>query len=155
MSAATKQKRELSDFLRFAQLAGLSIADRSIRQLDPPSPDILCNVGETLRAFELTALTDPAIEKQFGTGNFQYTNYRIDPSDVVRCIEIKARKTYSTANVELVVHEGFTPVEDLWLCNQSELNDRIAAALGSSPFIRLWLVDYQGGICRSYDRVAA
>jgi hypothetical protein len=115
MADSTKRANELHAFLRFVEIALIRVEPSSIRQLDPPSPDIVCNVSGSDCGFELTAITDQIIERKFGTGRFHYSNYRIDIADAVSCVARKKDKRYSLPRVELIVHEASTPVDDLWL----------------------------------------
>jgi hypothetical protein len=150
MAEFAKQKNELYAFLQFVEIARLDADVSSIRQLSPPNPDIICGVSGADRGFELTAVTDPVIERKFGTGRFHYSNYRVDIADAVECITRKEHKRYSMPRVELIVHEGATPVDDLWIWDQSELNGAIQLATDKSSFSRVWLLDISNRKARAY-----
>jgi len=102
--------------------------------------------------FELTALTEKHMEYMFSTRKLGYTNYRINTLDAVKRIESKGTKKYSVNNVDLVLHEGFTPIEDLWNCNQADLNYALQSATDKTNFIRVWVVDFSNKIYRCYSR---
>lgn len=150
MTESAKQKNELYAFLRFVEISRIDADVSSIRQLSPPSPDIICLVSGADCGFELTAVTDSAIERKFGTGKFHYSTYRVDIADAVECITRKAYKRYSMPRVELIVHEGATPVEDLWMWDQSELDTAIQLATDRSSFSRVWLLDISNKKARAY-----
>nr|CAS02608.1 putative integron gene cassette protein [uncultured bacterium]CAS02750.1 putative integron gene cassette protein [uncultured bacterium] len=155
MTEFEKQRNELHAFLQLVEIAHLDADVSSIRQLNPPNPDIICSVSGADRGFELTALTDPVIERKFGTGKFHYSNYRVDIADAVECITRKAHKSYSMPRVELIVHEGATPVDDLWSWDQSELDAAIQLATDNSSFSRVWLLDMSNKKTRAYVRAQA
>jgi hypothetical protein len=148
LTKITKQKNELNTFLQLVEIAPLDADISSIRQLNPPNPDIICRVSGADHGFELTALTDQVIEKKFGSGIFHYSNYRIDIRDVIECITRKQGKKYSMPRVELVIHEGATPVDRLW--DLSELNAAIQIATDNSSFSRIWLLDISNRKVRAY-----
>ena len=150
MTELTKQNNELYAFLQFVEITQVNVDISSIRQLSPPNPDIICRVSGTDLGFELTALTDPVIERKFGTGNFHFSWYRVGIADAVECIKRKERKRYSMPRVELIVHEGATPVDDLWVWDQSELNEAIQLATDKSPFSKIWLLDISNKKFRVY-----
>lgn len=150
MSELTKQKNELHAFLQFVEIAQVDADVSSIRQLGPPNPDIICRVSNADLGFELTALTDPIIERKYGTGKFHFSWFRVDIADVVDCITRKERKRYSMPRVELIVHEGSTPVDDLWACDQSDLNQAIQLATDKSPFSKIWILDISNRKYREY-----
>lgn len=150
MSEFAKQKNELHAFLQLVEIARLDADVSSIRQLGPPNPDIICWVSGADRGFELTAVTDPVIERKFGTGQFHPSSYRIDIADAVECITRKERKRYSIQKVELIVHEGATPIDDLWIWGQSELDRAIQLATDTSSFSRVWLLDISNRKARAY-----
>src|SRR5690606_34588329 len=132
MGEFAKQRNELHAFLQLVEIAQLDADVSSIRQLSPPNPDIICQVSGVDRGFELTAVTDSIIERIFGTGQFHPSNYRVDIADAVECITRKEHKRYSMQRVELVVHEAATPIDDLWMWDQSELNRAIQLATDKS-----------------------
>ncbi|AGG88101.1 hypothetical protein R2APBS1_0940 [Rhodanobacter denitrificans] len=154
MVGSVKRKKELSAFLQFVEIAQVDADTSSIRQLEPPNPDIICRVSGGDRGFELTALTDPVIERKFGTGKFHYSNYRIDINDAVECIARKKHKVYALPRVELIVHEGSTPIDDLWQWDQSQLDAAIQLATDKSNFSRVWLVDISSRRARAYTSSA-
>ena len=150
MADSEKQRYELHVFHRFLEIVQIDAHASSIRQLAPPNPDIICMVSGAQCGFELTAITDPVIETKFGTGRFHYSNYRVEISDAVECIKRKEHKQYSIPQVELVVHEGATPIDDLWQWDQSQLDAAIQAAIDKSSFARVWLVDISNRKARAY-----
>ncbi|MBL8263415.1 MAG: hypothetical protein JNM58_13405 [Xanthomonadaceae bacterium] len=150
MTEVAKQKYEFDAFLRFVEISRIDADTSSIRQLSPPSPDIICKVSGSDVGFELTALTDPVIERKFGAREFHPSWYRIKIADAVECISRKESKRYSMPNVELIVHEGSTPIDDLWACDESELKAAIQSATDKSPFSKVWLLDISNRMCREY-----
>lgn len=150
MTESEKQKNELHAFLKLVEIAQLDADVASIRQLNPPNPDIICNVEGGDIGFELTAVTDQVIERKFGSGRLHYSNFRIDIADAVSCITRKQHKKYSMQRVELLVHEGATPIDGLWIWDQSELNAAIQLATDKSPFSRVWILDITNRKARAY-----
>lgn len=155
MGEWAKQRNERHAFLWLVEIAGLDADLATIRQLGPPSPDVICRVSGADRGFELTALTDPIIERKFGSGKFHYSNYRIDIADAVSCISRKECKTYAMENVDLVIHEGATPVDDLWMWDQLQLDTAIQISADRSPFSRVWILDISNKKARMYVGGAA
>jgi hypothetical protein len=154
MVESVKRKNELYTFLQFVEIARVDADTTSIRQLEPPNPDIICRVSGSDFGFELTALTDPVIERKFGTGKFHCSNYRIDINDAVECIARKEQKTYIMPRIELIVHEGSTPIDDLWRWDQSKLDAKMQLATDKSAFSRVWLVDISSRRVRGYTSSA-
>ena len=150
MSDSTKQRNERHIFLRFVEIAGIDADASTIRQLYPPNPDIICSIAGSKCGFELTALTDQIIERKFGTGRFHYSNYRVDIADAVECITRKQHKRYSMTRVDLIVHEASTPIDDLWLWDQSELDVAMQQATDNTVFSKVWLVDISNKRARAY-----
>jgi hypothetical protein len=150
MADSEKRRNELADFLRFVDIAGICADVSSIRQLEPPNPDIVCCISGSDRGFELTALTDEIIERKFGTGRFHYSNYRIDIADAVACVARKESKRYCLPRVELVIHESTTPIDGLWLRDQVELDAAMQQATDKTAFSRVWLVEFSSRKTRSY-----
>lgn len=79
-----KYQRQVFDL--FANVAQLDIADGPVVQGKPPAPDIVCMVDGQQRAFELTALADPAIERKVLGSKRKpslggYSNHRITIAD--------------------------------------------------------------------------
>ena len=125
----------------FVQAAGLKVESDSIRQLDPPNPDLTCIIEDNERGFELTLLTDETIERKVRLGRSGYSNFRIDVEDVVNAIRGKNAKNYLGGCIDLVIHEGATPIDGLWGGAQSEAFRLIQAETDSSKFARVWLLD--------------
>ena len=150
MGDTIKEKNELNTFHQFVKITGIPADLSSTRQLPPPSPDIICSVSGSDSFFELMAITDQTIEKKFGSKEFRYSNYKIEIKDVVKCITRKNAKSYSVSAVELILHEGSTPLDDLWLIDQFELNAAIQAAANNSSFSRIWLLDISNEKARAY-----
>ena len=150
MTDSTKQRNERHVFLRFVEIARIEIDASTILQLDPPNPDIICRIAGSDSGFELTALTDQIIERKFGTGRSHYSNYRIDIADAVECIERKVHKRYSMPRVDLIVHEGATPIDRLWLWDQVELDAAMQLATDKTTFSKVWLVDIGSNLARAY-----
>lgn len=153
MTQSRKIADELYYFSRFCEIAGLKVGIGTIRQLQPPQPDICCSIGGVERRFELTSVTDPVIEAQFGTGRLEPMGFKIEIRDVIDRISKKSKKLYVAGpSVELVLHEGMAPIDDLWLYDQQVLNESMMNALKKSPFGNIWLVDFARSICKSYSR---
>jgi hypothetical protein len=150
MTESTKRTNERRAFLRFVEITGIEADTSTILQLDPPNPDIICRVEGSHCGFELTALTDQIIERKFGTGRFHYSNYRIDIADAVECVTRKQHKKYSMPRVDLIVHEGSTPIDDLWLWDQSELDAAMQQVTDKTIFAKVWLVDISSNLARVY-----
>ncbi len=150
MGESAKQQYELYAFLQLIEIACIDADVLSIRQLNPPNPDIICKVSGTNCGFELTAVTDPIIERKFGLGKFHPSSYRVDIADAVQCITRKLHKNYSMPRVELIVHEGATPIDDLWMWDQLELDAAIQLATDKSSFSRIWLLDISNRRARTY-----
>lgn len=79
--------------------------------------------------------------------------FKIEIRDVIDRISKKSKKLYVAGpSVELVLHEGMAPIDDLWLYDQQVLNESMMNALKKSPFGNIWLVDFARSICKSYSR---
>ena len=74
----------------------------------------------------------------------------MDIADAVQCITRKLHKNYSMPRVELIVHEGATPIDDLWMWDQLELDAAIQLATDKSSFSRIWLLDISNRRARTY-----
>ena len=135
---------ERDAFEEFVRTVGLRADTASIKQNKPPLPDIACNVDGELRYFELTRLTDEKIERKVIKGLAGYTNFRIGLEEIANAIRIKCAKTYLTdAQVDLVVHEGATPVDGFWARgDETRLTSLLQAAVENSQFERIWFVDF-------------
>jgi hypothetical protein len=141
MTDSSKQEAELRYFTRFAQIVRLAVEHGSVSQRPPPEPDITCIVDGIERSFELTVLADEGIERQFGSGNLKYTNFKMEIADVVACVTKKSTKMYSRPLVELVIHDGIAPIDDLWLCDEIARDALLQKAANESPFVKIWLVN--------------
>jgi hypothetical protein len=151
MKKFDKAAFELTVFQEFSKLVGLNVDEGAIWQLPPPNPDICCSVDGVERRFELTLITDPTIERKVRTSTSFYSNFKIEIHDLVERIRSKADKAYQFGSViELVLHEGATPIDDLWLYDQHALNESMEMATRESQFGRIWLVDFSNEKYRVY-----
>ena len=141
MSGTLTQQHELDVFRRFVEIARIEVDLSSVIQPSPPAPDIVCKISGNDYGFELTTLTDEIIERKVGTRKSGYSNFRIDISDAVERITTKGAKRYSISRVDLVLHEGATPIDDLWICNKTELDSALQAATNDADFLRVWVVN--------------
>ncbi|MGH8157087.1 MAG: hypothetical protein ACREPQ_03130 [Rhodanobacter sp.] len=152
MSASDKQRFELDVFNEFVRIAGLDVEPHSVRQLDPPNPDISCIIAGEIRIFELTLVTDETIETKVRLGRSGYSNFKIEIEDVVSLIRKKSTKKYLGEPIDLVIHEGATPIDRLWLYDQSELNRLVQAETDVSQFVRVWLLDVSNNLVRTFRK---
>ncbi|WP_145985448.1 hypothetical protein [Marilutibacter maris] len=148
MNNHANKKNEEHVFCKFMEITGVPAS--SIAQEEPPKPDITCKISGLEVGFELMALTDRTIERKFGSGESHGSNFKIEISDVIACINRKSGKNYSMEDIELLIHEGSTPLDDLWRYNQSDLNAQIQQATNKSPFSRVWILDISNSIARSF-----
>jgi hypothetical protein len=139
-----KVRYERDVFEEFARTVGLQADAASIKQNEPPLPDIACAIDGEHRYFELTRLTDDQIERKVIKGLSGYTNFRIGLEEIANAIRIKCAKTYlKNAQIDLVVHEGATPVDGLWARgDETRLRSLLQAAVEDSQFERIWFVDF-------------
>jgi hypothetical protein len=149
-SASDKQRFELDVFNDFVRIADLDVQANSIRQLDPPYPDISCIIRGELRSFELTLVTDRTIETKVRRGRSGYSNFSIGIEDVVKLIRKKSAKKYLSESTELLIHEGATPIDGLWLHDQSELCRLVQAETDVSQFAKVWLLDISNNLVRGF-----
>lgn len=152
MTSETKRKDELKTFNRFIKATRMNIDPASITQLPPPNPDIVCKICGDDYGFELTALTDETIEKKLSINKPAYSNYRIEINDVVERIKCKSAKNYSTSDIDLVLYEAATPIDDLWLLDSHALDSILQDATEKSIFLRVWIIDFSSNVFRCYAR---
>jgi hypothetical protein len=150
MSSPDKQRFELDVFNEFVRIAGLDVEPHSIRQLDPPNPDVSCIVKGEVRSFELTLVTDEAIETKVRRGRSGYSNFKIKIEDIVNAIRKKSAKKYLGESIDLIIHEGATPIDDLWLYDRNDLNQVVQDETDISPFARIWLLDITNNLVRTF-----
>jgi hypothetical protein len=95
----------------------------------------------------LARLTDEQIEQKVLCGRSGFTHFRVAPEDVSNRIRKKCKIQYSAdAAVDLVIHEGSTPIDGLWACYAvKHLVNLITEEITGSKFTRVWLVDFSGG----------
>ncbi|MDR3386692.1 MAG: hypothetical protein P4L92_06520 [Rudaea sp.] len=112
---------ELDTFHNFVSVVGLEIDEGSIKQDVPPKPDISSTIVGIKWYFEMTRLTDEQIETKVVNGRSGYSNFRIETEDVLCAIRGKHEKRYAAdASVDLVVHEGATPIDGFWARGQTD-----------------------------------
>ena len=146
-----KASIERDVFLTFATRLGERKLWTSVESQDPPQPDLLCthkSLGTI--AFELVAITDPAIakinadsKKHFGTAF-----WTSDPTE--RIIRKKLNKKYKSAYpIELLIYNDFlivTPDEGIveiasnWLGSMDHLF-RKAWFMGENELRLIWQND--------------
>lgn len=149
-----KSDFELEVFREFCRVARLRVDAGTIQQLQPPQPDVVCAIDGVFRRFELTLITDSAIEKKVRKGLTGGTSFKIEVQDVLDRIRSKSQKSYVDGpSIELVLHEGATPIDDLCMYDQTELDARILDEVEASPFLRVWLIDFSNEVCRCYTKL--
>lgn len=160
MSKQEEKKRadELHYFSRFAVLAGL--LPECVEQLSPPHPDVVCVMNGQRFGYELTTLTDEGLQKAFfgreerdegATSNF--SNFKFGACDIATIIRRKSANIYTTPTIDLVIHETFLPVHDLWLCDEAVRDAVVMQAVRESHFQNVWLVDLVGNRCLRWAKV--
>lgn len=70
--------------------------------------------------------------------------------DTVECVLRKRDKRYSISPVGLIVHEAFTPLDDVWAWDESVLDTAMQEAAGKTMFSMIWLVDFTNRRYRTY-----
>jgi len=134
-----KASGELSAFARFIRLSGLPIPDRSVQKRNPPEPDILCQVGSELVAFELAEACVPEFAQAISAISRTGSHEPVWGSDTVeQTVRNKLQKIYSAAGpIELLVYTDsrIPPSAEVLL---SQIRFALAGELG--PFRRVWLM---------------
>ncbi|WP_460875472.1 hypothetical protein [Rhodanobacter koreensis] len=138
----TDKQFERDVFDEFIRIAGLSVLPASIEQLEPPFPDVVCNVSGIRKGFELSLITDPVIEEKVRRGRSGFTHFKLDP---VTALRKKLSKTYAQGlRIDLVLHEGAAPISSLPWGWRQEFRV-ILNNCDQAVFQRVWVI----GLCDS------
>jgi hypothetical protein len=151
MGAAQKAKFERDVFEEFVRASGLLVDPKTIRQLDPPAPDIQCEIAGCKAWFELTMLSDSELEHQVGKGSFKYTNFHVGFKGLLKAINEKSGKNYASTSLDLVIHSGqVVDFHRLW--EMDSLGPFMAEGIGRTKFDRIWLFDAISGRYECFEK---
>ena len=139
-----KGEVEIAVFGEFARQRDLLVEDSTVKKLQPPNPDLSCEIlGEGTVAFELVEICDASMARLSSRG-VEANGVYLRTSDPTRAVvEKKLRKQYQTAlPVELLCYSGQVVSPD------STIIAEIQALLTQWPspfqFRRVWLLGRKG-----------
>ena len=123
-------------FLKFVEKCPYPIQRNTIRNGQPPEPDILCELMDgTPVNFELVECVDNSVAKSIYGGSFKGGFFTDD--FCLERIENKFRKSYSKA-CELLVYFDAQPIiaKKSWL---PQIQSFIEENINCSPFKKVWV----------------
>ena len=149
-----KAERELKVFEEFRKRSGLPIDPESVKNREPPEPDIYCEIeGCGSVAFELSSLINQRLAKtnseQTKLDTPEPVYLRLDSREAIRCICRKKReKSYSTPHpIELVLYESMRPAPPANFVIQC-IRDGFQNGSELGPFRGVWYMGAGGEPCK-------
>lgn len=147
-----KRMGELRVFLGFAKASGLRIDPFSAVCLDPPYPDICCELSSSSHFFELAEITDQGLARRYSeslkTGRITGGWFSQD-EPLESIIVSKVQKTYQTdsAPVDLLLYywkqPPYLPIIQGTLGRLKAARNHV---LLSGQFSRVWVYDHRSGV---------